>query len=403
MKFPKRLLFSQTVAALCLAGLLGVAAANRVHALAAAPAAPSQDVFDKPYILSQDDQLSVTVMGHTNYNMTMTVLPDGTITYPVVGTVHAAGMTVDGLTKALTKGLGKVLNQPQVTVTIVQSRPLTVTVIGSVKTPGLYSYKPGWHVLDAIAAAGGLAQVPEMTSATLITDEGNKSVDLDLVDLLSGANLAQNPPIEPGDTLRIVTRDPSVALVQVRGEILKPGQYVVPAQGADVMSLLTQAGGPTTAAALTRVQILHKGEAQTINLRSSLNTLDPSAQSARVVAGDVLLVPTNNAKIAVLGEVKNPSIQVIPDGENITLVDALTMAGGLTDDSDRAKVAVVERTSNGKTTQKEFDLTKNVAANATDTQIQPGDVVFVPTRRKGRSATESYGLAALIASVARYL
>ena len=43
------------------------------------------------YVLSPDDQLDISVRGHDDFKASVTVLPDGTFNYPVVGKVHAAG------------------------------------------------------------------------------------------------------------------------------------------------------------------------------------------------------------------------------------------------------------------------------------------------------------------------
>ena len=110
------------------------------------------------YVLSPDDQVDISVLGHDEFRASVTLLPDGTFNYPVLGKVHAAGLTVDGLTKTLVKGLSSQYNQPEVTVYLRQSRPRNVSVLGDgAKAAGQFEFRTGMHLLDLLAAAGGPA------------------------------------------------------------------------------------------------------------------------------------------------------------------------------------------------------------------------------------------------------
>jgi polysaccharide export outer membrane protein len=349
------------------------------------------------YVISPGDELIISVLNHDEFKSDVTILPDGTFNYPVVGKVHAAGLTVDQLTSKIVAGLSRVLDQPPVTIAVVQSRKSKVSVIGSAKAPGSFELKPQWRVLDAIAACGGPAQEPGLTQATLVTDGGRRNTTIDLGALMSGRDMSQNLALSDGDILMLGIRDPSVSLVQVTGDVQKPGQFAVPPDGLPVITLLGEAGGAMPNAALSRAQILHAGQVRTVNLHGTLDTLDSSLSKERLVAGDVLLVPTNKARIAVMGEVKNPSVYNIPDGENLPLPMALSLAGGPTDDGDKSKLSIIRRGEDGKPLITTVDLRKYLAEGGLETSLQPGDVVYVPTRHKGSglSLGQLGGVAAL--------
>ena len=89
------------------------------------------------YVLGPDDQIDVSVLGHADFSAAVTVLPDGTFSYPVLGKVHAAGLTVDKLTAKIAAGLSSQLNQPTVTVYLRQGRARRVSVIGRRPPPSL--------------------------------------------------------------------------------------------------------------------------------------------------------------------------------------------------------------------------------------------------------------------------
>ena len=338
----------------------------------------------KPYRLEVDDQLDISIMGHDEFHSLVTILPDGTFNYPLIGSVHAAGLTVQELTKVITRGVSGQLNTPQVTVSVRSGSVGKVSVLGSVKNSGIFDYKPGWRLLDALAASGGAAQAPELTQATLVTSGGTKSIPIDFDALMNGADASHNLQLKPGDVLIVQQRDPSLAQVQIIGEVVKPGAYTVPPNGASVLSVLAQAGGATPKAALTHAQLMHAGKVLQLNLRPLMNRLDDNAANVRLSAGDVLLIPTNNAQFAVLGEVKNPSDYDIPDGGKASVTTALSDAGGITTEGNKSGVTILRLSPTGKPTviAANLDSLLKGDSGSVDTQIEAGDIVFVPTRKK---------------------
>ena len=364
--------------------------ASSAFVTAAAPApAPTVPAPALDYVLSPDDQIDISVLGHEDFKASVTILPDGAFNYPVVGRVHAAGQTVDGLRRTLTRGLGSQLNQPDVTVTLRAGRARKVSLLGAgAKTAGQYDYKQGMHLLDLLAESGGPAAVPELTQATLVTGGGKDSVPINLPRLLSGADTSQNLPLAPGDILFLTPRDAAVAQVQVIGEVLKPGAYSVTPDGSTLLSLVTQAGGATPKAALTQAQVMHGGRVTVYDLRPLL-TRDLSAPAGRVrlAPGDVLLVPTNEAHILALGEVGTKGVLPIPDGQTLPLTVALAQVGGVTAEGDKKNVDIVRRGPDGHATVlvvNADDLLRG-KNNVADLNLRNGDILYVQTRNHPQS------------------
>ena len=370
--------------ALLAPALPGRADAPTPFVTAPAPALPAPlNTAPQDYILSPDDQLDISVQGHEDYKAAVTLLPDGTFNYPVVGKVHAAGQTVDGLTRLLTRGLSSQLNQPEVTVTLRSGRPRKVSLLGAgAKAAGQYDYKQGMHLLDLLAQSGGPLASPELTQATLVTG-GKDSVPINLPRLLSGEDTSQNLPLAPGDILFLTPRDAAVAQVQVIGEVQKPGAYPVTPDGSTLLSLMTSAGGATPKAALTQAQVMHGGHVTLYDLRPLLTRdLSDPVGRARLVPGDVLLVPTNNARILALGEVGTKGVVPIPDGETLPLTVALALVGGVTAEGDKKNVDIVRRAPDGKATVlvvNTDDLLKG-RNNVADLNLRNGDILYVQTR-----------------------
>ncbi len=373
-------------AALLIAGCL----AAPVLAQAVPIAAPvlTTDSDSAAYVLSPDDQVDISVLGHPEFNMAATLLPDGTFNYPVVGKVRAAGLTLDGLTRRITSGLSRQLNQPEVTVSLKQGRARKVTVVGdAVRAAGQYEFRTGMHLLDLLALAGGPAEPPQLVSATLETG-GGQTVGVDLAKLLTEHDTSQNLPLAPGDVLFLVARNPEAGQVQVVGDVQKPGPYAIMPSGISVLALLNEAGGALPTSRLTEVQIMHAGLVQTVDLRPLLTTdLKSSTNLIRLVPGDVLLVPTNKNRILALGEVRSPGVLPIPDDQPLTLTTAYALVGGATPDGDKKNVDVIRRSAAGKATVMAVNMDELLKGKngIADLTLLPNDILYIQSRSHPQS------------------
>jgi protein involved in polysaccharide export with SLBB domain len=403
-----RFAFRPAVQSLVPLGVL-LAACLAAHAPASAQAVPAPStsetdaVHTPSYVLSPDDQIDISVLGHPDFNASATLLPDGTFNYPLVGKVHAAGLTLDGLTQKLTRGLSSQLNQPEVTVTLKQGRARRVTIVGDgVKTPGQYDFHTGMHLLDLLALAGGPASEPQLVSATLATT-GGQTVSIDLAKLLTDADTSQNLPLAPGDILFLVAKNPEAGEVQVVGDVTKPGAYPIMPSGISVLALLNEAGGALPTARLTEVQIMHAGKVQTCDLRPLLTTdLKADTGRLRLVPGDVLLVPANQNHILALGEVRTPGVLPIPDDQPLSLTTAYALVGGATPDGDKKNVDIIRRDSAGKATLIAVNMDDLLQGKngATDLILRPNDILYIQTRSHPQSAGSILGALSGLGAIA---
>lgn len=124
-------------------------------ALSQAPRAVADT--DGPYLLDTGDRLRVFVYGQPNLSRQYTVDHSGIITVPLIGAVHARGLTTSALEKAIRNKLGtQYVRDPQVTVDIAQNRPFFI--LGEVRNAGQYPYVSGMTVETAVAIAGGYTE-----------------------------------------------------------------------------------------------------------------------------------------------------------------------------------------------------------------------------------------------------
>ncbi len=89
-----------------------------------------------------------------------------------------------------------------------------------------------------------------------------------------------------------------------------------------------------------------------------------------------LTVEALNKKVYVLGEVKKPGA-VILDKDQLTLLEAISQSGDLSDNAVRDNIIIVSRTANGKMRMRKVDLTKFDAMQASNMMLYPNDIVYV--------------------------
>ena len=154
------------------------------------------------YQLGAGDQVRVITFDVPQLTNTFTVGDDGTIGFPLVGTVQAGGLTSKGLASELSYELihKNLMPNPSVSVEIAQYRP--ISVLGEVNRPGQYPYQPGLTMLGAVALAGGFTYRAVTSYATDIRADGPGG---------SGSNTVKGrieggTHLEPGDVVTILER-----------------------------------------------------------------------------------------------------------------------------------------------------------------------------------------------------
>ncbi|WP_181699015.1 polysaccharide biosynthesis/export family protein [Chthonobacter albigriseus] len=124
----------------------------------------------------------------------------GTLTVPYAGRIQATGRTVDAVQRDIENALANRAIEPQVLVTVLQSRSAEVSVLGDVNSPAKLELNPnGERILDVISRAGGLATPGVETYVTL--QRGGRQSTVLFDDIV--ANPRENVYVVPGDTVYI--------------------------------------------------------------------------------------------------------------------------------------------------------------------------------------------------------
>lgn len=250
-------------------------------------AAPAQET------IHPGDQLNVQVFGQPTLSQNVTVLPDGSIEYPLLGRLPIAGMTVSAATALVSQKLSRYVKHPFVTVAIVQLGQPQVLVLGDVKTPGKYQLRADARLTDAIAAAGGVADVDGPLPDARVSDPGGDISQIPLQKLLHDGDVSLDKPLGDGDVVYIP--GPTQIDVIVTGAVDHPGQIQVN-EGDRLSAAIARAGNSANSNAdLNHIRVIHTGpdgkpHEVTVNLYKALEDNDMS-EDVVLQKGDTIYVP----------------------------------------------------------------------------------------------------------------
>jgi polysaccharide export outer membrane protein len=158
---------------------------------------------DSSYRIGPNDILNIFVWKEADLTRDVTVMPDGKITYPLIGEITAQGQTASELKKEIADKLQNFVTAPEVTVIVKESRSQVVYAIGKLTRPGPIALAPGMTVMQALSAAGGFTEWADPKNILIVRREGGKETQLrfNYKEFTSGEKLEQNILLKPGDTL----------------------------------------------------------------------------------------------------------------------------------------------------------------------------------------------------------
>ncbi|HKC11028.1 MAG TPA: polysaccharide biosynthesis/export family protein [Vicinamibacteria bacterium] len=272
-------------------------------------------VFADDYEIGAGDVLQVTVLGQSEMTGNFTVDTEGLLTFPVLGKVKASQMSTRELERKLTTLLADgYIRRPQVTVTVHEYRSQKVFVTGEVQRPGPYALKADRSLLALLGEIGPLTPNAGHEVVVMRPPPGAAGPVLPLPPASAGGEISGSPDTPPA-----------------AGSALE-----VP--GADVFHI--------------SLQELQSGNPE---------------RNILLQAGDTVYVP-RAAQVYITGSVVHPGPYRFQEGT--TLLQALTVAGGVTERGSAKRVKVI-RTVGGKKQEVKLQLSD---------LVQPEDTIVVPER-----------------------
>ena len=259
------------------------------------------------YVLGPGDIVQIRVPGAEDISeRPYRIETSGEITLPLIGAVHAAGLTVSQLQTELTTQLKAYIVNPQVILTLVQFRSDPVFFIGAFQSPGIYPLGGQRTLVEMLTSVGGMApnasrrlrvsrrkemgKIP-LPSATETADGKGATVEIPLAVLTQEINPPEDIPLMPYD---LITAE-KAELVYLSGEFNKPGGYELgEKETVGILQLMSLAGGPTPNASLAKARILRpiSNTSERAEIPVNLATvLQGKEREMKLLPNDVLYVP----------------------------------------------------------------------------------------------------------------
>lgn len=161
--------------------------------VSAVPFADASDALSG-YRLGSGDVIRLQVFDEPDLSMEIRLSDAGTISYPFLGEIRVAGLTMSQLESEVVAGLkGDYLVDPKVNVSVLEYRPFYIN--GEVEDPGGYPFQPGLTLRKAIALAGGFTERASKTKIFSIP-EGMAQVD-------NQKQVGMDDVIQPGDIITV--------------------------------------------------------------------------------------------------------------------------------------------------------------------------------------------------------
>jgi len=171
----------------------------------AAMTAPAATNTESTYPIGPGDVLGISVWKDDALTKEVVVLPDGTISFPLLGLVKAGGKTVAELRAELEKKIAQYVPDPTLNLEVKQVNSMLIYVIGrvNVQQAGRMALNSNVNVLQALAMAGGLNPFAKRDKIKIFRKEGAKTViyPFNYDDVTEGKHLEQNIEVKRGDII----------------------------------------------------------------------------------------------------------------------------------------------------------------------------------------------------------
>ena len=235
--------------------------------------------------------------------------PSGSVTLPLIGNIHAAGLTVGELEAEINGRLKKFIKNPAVSVTVAEVHSHPISVFGAVNSSAVYQAQGAKNIVEVIAMAGGLRNDASNTlTVTRMVENGSLPLagaqldpsekfwvaKVDLAKLMTGERPQDNIQLQPNDVLSVE----KAALVYVIGDVNRAG--AIPLVGRlTVTQALAKSEGLQRTAERKKIRILREvsGDPTPSEIPVDFTkVLNGTAKDPELQANDIIVIPNDMSR-----------------------------------------------------------------------------------------------------------
>jgi polysaccharide export outer membrane protein len=122
------------------------------------------------YYISPGDKIEIFVWQNPDLTRDVQIRDDGKLSYPLIGTLKAEGLTIDQLQDEIKTRLSEYVRAPQVTISVKEAAGKKIVILGQVNYPGVYTFNGTLDVIEAVAMAGDFTPDGRRESIMIISD-----------------------------------------------------------------------------------------------------------------------------------------------------------------------------------------------------------------------------------------
>lgn len=286
-----------SIAVLCLGSLLwgaeGVSSKEPGNSESLATASAAKEV----YKLGPGDEIRVQQPNVEDLEgRTFRLDERGFATFPLIGRMELGDKTIEEAEAVIAKGLAVTLVNPHPVISVVQYRDQSVSVLGSVNTPGLIQVRGGKRLADVLSMAGGLRADAGHDIQIVRAPGKGESMQVEVSAILAGGE-ERNMLILPGDVITVQ----KASMIYVTGDVRRPGAFPVASTGISVLKAVALAEGLVPSASARQARILRQrgaGESQEEIRVDISKIMAAKIPDMEMKPNDVLVVPDSMSRKA---------------------------------------------------------------------------------------------------------
>ena len=338
---------------------------------------PSMNIATPPnYVLGPGDHIIIDIYGASQRAVTAQVSPEGKVTLPGVGPVKVSGMTVAAAQSHIRSTLGSRYSSSQLSLSLGQTRSMTINVMGEVKTPGTYTLSAFSTVFHALYMAGGINDIGTLRNIKVFRN-GRQITVVDVYEYILNGRLAGNIRLMEND---VIVVGPYDCLVGIEGNVKRPMFYEMrPTES--VGTVLKYAGGFTGDAYKKAIRLTRKsGDRYTVHNIEEFDMSTFKVNDGDAISVDGVLNRYENT-VEIKGAVFRPGKFQL--GNNVTSVRSLIEAAdGVTEDAFTAHALLHRMRLNRTLEVISVDVAGILSGTVADIPLKSEDVLFIPTENE---------------------
>jgi protein involved in polysaccharide export with SLBB domain len=312
------------------------------------------------YYVGPSDKIAINIWIGPPVSFNLTVTPEGTLIIPTVGEVKVSDITLAEVKKIVLTAVKKKYIANDVSITLIEPRPIIVTVSGNVLNSALYTLSSIDRADRAIQAANKLEQrqtydelndiLRNMSTRNIVLKRRDGTMHrVDIPKFLATKEDIYNPYLREGDIVIVPRKNPVKNVFAVYGEVNLPGRFEY-VEGDSISDALEIAQGCTRLANLDSIEFSRlDAEAKTLQttILSYSEILKRNSHNLPLEPGDRIVIKQKlelreDFRVYIDGEVKYPGTFPITKNRS-KLSEVIEQAGAFTEYASLKSAEVYRR------------------------------------------------------------